>query len=92
MPVYFKEFFETLSALSKKKEIRYVVLGILLGLCLVALEEIQPVRTRAHASKRRHARHETAPIQYSGLHGNSIPQSACPAQMKRELPNLTGRR
>ena len=36
MPVYFKEFFETLAALSKKKEIRYVVLGILLGLCLVA--------------------------------------------------------
>ena len=36
MSVFFKEFFETLSALSKKKEMRYTVLGILLGLCLVA--------------------------------------------------------
>ena len=36
MSLYFKEFFETLSVLSKKKEIRYTVLGILLGLCLVA--------------------------------------------------------
>ena len=31
---YFNEFFETLAALSKKKEVRLVVLGILIGLCL----------------------------------------------------------
>ena len=36
MPPYVKEFFETLSDLSKRKEVRYIVLGILLGLCLFA--------------------------------------------------------
>ena len=36
MPAFFKDFFETLTDLSKKKEIRYVALGILLGFCLFA--------------------------------------------------------
>ena len=34
MSVFFNEFFETLAALSKKKEVRLVLLGILIGLCL----------------------------------------------------------
>lgn len=36
MSVYLKEFFEVLADLSKKKEVRLVVLGILVGLCLFA--------------------------------------------------------
>ena len=36
MPSYIKDFFETCAGRSKKKEVRYTVLGILLGLCLVA--------------------------------------------------------
>ncbi len=36
MPGYVREFFETLTDLSKKKEFQYAVLGILLGLCIFA--------------------------------------------------------
>lgn len=36
MSGYVKDFFETLAELSKKKEIRILLIGVLIGLCIVA--------------------------------------------------------